>query len=51
MKRVKSYNQFIAESNKGVDEGITDIKGIMSNPIKYKKIKNNAKSINKLKFR
>jgi len=49
MKRVKSYNQFIAESNKGVDEGITDIKGIMSNPIKYKKIKNNAKKYQQTK--
>ena len=49
MKRLKSYNQFIAESNKGVDEGITDIKGIMSNPIKYKKIKNNAKKYQQTK--
>ena len=49
MKRVKSYNQFIAESNKGVDEGITDIKGIMSNPITYKKIKNNAKKYQQTK--
>jgi len=49
MKRVKSYNQFIAESNKGVDEGITDIKGIASNPIKWKKIKNNAKKYQQTK--
>ena len=42
MRKVKSYNEFIAES-KNVDEGITDIKGIASNPIKWKKIKNNAK--------
>jgi len=50
MKRVKSYNEFIAESNtKNVDEGITDIKGIMSNPIKYKKIKNNAKKYQQTK--
>ena len=49
MKRVKSYNQFIAESNKGVDEGIADIKGIASNPIKYTKIKNNAKKYQQTK--
>ena len=48
MKTLKSYNQFIAESN-NVDEGITDIKGIMSNPIKYKKIKNNAKKYQQTK--
>jgi hypothetical protein len=50
MKRVKSYNEFIAESNnKNVDEGITDIKGIASNPIKWKKIKNNAKKYQQTK--
>ena len=49
MKRLKSYNQFIAESNKGVDEGIADIKGIASNPIKYTKIKNNAKKYQQTK--
>ncbi len=49
MKIVKSYNQFIAESNKGVDEGIADIKGIASNPIKYTKIKNNAKKYQQTK--
>ena len=49
MKTLKTYNQFIAESNKGVDEGITDIAGIMSNPIKYKKIKNNAKKYQQTK--
>lgn len=48
MKRVKSYNEFIAEKN-NVDEGITDIKGIMSNPIKWKKIKNNAKKYQQTK--
>jgi len=48
MKTLKSYNQFIAESD-NVDEGITDIKGIMSNPIKYKKIKNNAKKYQQTK--
>ena len=48
MKRVKSYNQFIAEKN-NVDEGITDIKGIASNPIKWKKIKNNAKKYQQTK--
>ena len=37
MKRVLSYNEFVNES-KNIKEGITDIKGIMSNPIKYKKI-------------
>ena len=49
MKTLKSYNQFIAESNKGVNEGITDIKGIASNPIKWKKIKNNAKKYQQTK--
>ena len=49
MKRLKSYNQFITESNKGVDEGITDIKGIASNPVKYTKIKNNAKKYQQTK--
>ena len=49
MKRVKSYNQFITESNKGVDEGIADIKSVMRNPIKYKKIKNNAKKYQQTK--
>ena len=48
MKRVKSYNEFIAEKN-NVDEGITDIKGIASNPIKWKKIKNNAKKYQQTK--
>ena len=48
MKRVKSYNEFITEKS-NVDEGITDIKGIMSNPIKYKKIKNNAKKYQQTK--
>ena len=48
MKTLKSYNQFIAEKN-NVDEGITDIKGIASNPIKWKKIKNNAKKYQQTK--
>jgi len=48
MKRVLSYNEFVNES-KDIKEGITDIKGIMSNPIKYKKIKNNAKKYQKTK--
>ena len=48
MRKVKSYNQFIAEKN-NVDEGITDIKGIASNPIKWKKIKNNAKKYQQTK--
>ena len=48
MKRVLSYNEFVNES-KNIKEGITDIKGIMSNPIKYKKIKNNAKVYQKTK--
>lgn len=42
MKKLKTYNEFVSES-KNVDEGIADIKGIASNPIKWKKIKNNAK--------
>tara|TARA_Y100000389_G_scaffold124203_1_gene121557 strand:- start:1921 stop:2895 length:975 start_codon:yes stop_codon:yes gene_type:complete len=48
MKRVLSYNEFVNES-KDIKEGITNIKGIMSNPIKYKKIKNNAKVYQKTK--
>jgi len=48
MKRVKSYNEFITEKS-NVDEGITDIKGIASNPIKWKKIKNNAKKYQQTK--
>ena len=48
MKRVLSYNEFVNES-KDIKEGITNIKGIMSNPIKYKKIKNNAKLYQKTK--
>jgi len=48
MKSLLSYNEFVNET-KNVKEGITDIKGIMSNPIKYKKIKNNAKKYQKSK--